>query len=74
MSTLRMESSNGTIMVELMVTTMAGTEVLNLGTMPVVEGWLLVIDIPVSSLESGMYQVKALGKDFSETKKLLVSH
>ena len=30
-------SSDGTIQVELMVTTMSGTEVLNLGTVSVVE-------------------------------------
>ena len=74
MSTLILECNEGTIMVDLMVTTMAGTEVLNLGTRPVVAGWPLVVDIPVSGLESGMYQVKVVGKQIMETKKLLVSN
>jgi len=74
MSTLMLVSSEGTIQVELMVTTMSGTEVLNLGTVSVVEGWPFVLDIPVAGLESGMYQVKVVGKQFLETKKLLVSN
>ncbi len=73
-STLMLVSSEGTIQVELMVTTMSGTEVLNLGTVSVVQGWPFVMDIPVSGLESGMYQVKVVGKQFLETKKLLVSN
>jgi len=74
MSTLMLVSSDGTIQVELMVTTMSGTEVLNLGMVSVVEGWPFVMDIPVASLESGMYQVRVVGKDFLETKKLLVTN
>ena len=74
MSTLMLVSSDGTIQVELMVTTMSGTEVLNLGMVSVVEGWPVVMDIPVASLESGMYQVRVVGKDFLETKKLLVTN
>ena len=74
MSTLMLVSSDGTIQVELMVTTMSGTEVLNLGTVSVVEGWPFVMDIPVAGFESGMYQVKVIGKDFLETKKLLVTN
>ena len=53
---------------------MSGTEVLNLGMVSVVEGWPFVMDIPVASLESGMYQVRVVGKDFLETKKLLVTN
>jgi hypothetical protein len=74
MSTLMLECNEGTMQVELMVTTMAGTEVLNLGTVTVVAGWPFVIDIPVAGLESGMYQVRVVGKHFLETKKLLVSN
>ena len=74
MTTLTLTSGDGTVQVEVIVTTMAGTEVMNLGTMSVVEGWPLTMDFTVAGLESGMYQVKVVGKQFVATKKLLVTN
>ena len=73
-STLVLTSSLGTSQVDVAVTTMSGMEVLNLGSITVVEGWPYVMEIPVTGLESGMYQVRVTGKQFMQTKKLLVTN
>jgi hypothetical protein len=73
-SMLVLSTQQASVTVEVKVTTMSGAEVLDLYKGPVVNGWFTTIDIPASSLESGMYQVRVSAKQFVTTKKLLVAN
>ncbi|MGB1481613.1 MAG: T9SS type A sorting domain-containing protein, partial [Flavobacteriales bacterium] len=74
MSILVLSTEEASVTVEVKVTTMSGAEVLDLYNGVVVDGWFTTIDIPASSLESGMYQVQVRAKQFVTTKKLLVAN
>ena len=74
MSVLVLSTDEPSVNVQVTVTTMSGAEVLNLYSGQVVNGWFTSIDIPASSLGSGMYQVRVQAKQFVTTKKLLVAN
>ena len=74
MSVLVLSTDEPSVNVQVTVTTMGGAEVLDLYNGQVVNGWFTSIDIPASSLESGMYQVRVQAKQFVTTKKLLVAN
>jgi hypothetical protein len=74
MSVLVLSTDEPSVNVQVTVTTMSGAEVLDLYSGQVVNGWFTSIDIPASSLGSGMYQVRVQAKQFVTTKKLLVAN
>ena len=74
MSMLTLQTEEASVQVRVTVTTMSGSEVLDLYDGAVVNGWLTNVEIPASSLESGMYQVRVQAKQFVTTKKLLVAN
>ena len=73
-STLVLSTEEPSVTVEVLVTTMSGAEVLEIYNGQVVAGWQTTLEIPASSLESGMYQVRVRAKQFVTTKKLLVAN
>jgi hypothetical protein len=74
MTTLILSTEEASVTVDVKVTTMSGAEVMDIYGGQVVAGWMTPIQIPVSNLESGMYQVRVTAKQFVTTKKLLVVH
>ena len=74
MANLILTTQEASVNVDVTVMTMAGAEVMELFSGTVINGWPTTIEIPVVSLESGMYQVHVNAKNFVTTKKLLVAN
>jgi hypothetical protein len=71
---LMLSTEEASINAQVVVLTMSGAEVLDVYNGPITAGWNMTIDIPASSLESGMYQVQVRAKQFVTSKKLLVTN
>ena len=74
MSTLVLSTDEEMIKIRVTLTTMSGAQVMTVFNGNLVNSWPTNVEIPVSNLESGMYQVRAQFKQYVTTKKLLVTN
>ena len=72
-ATLTLSTEENLLEIQVDVVTTSGTEVMQVYNGLLGDGWMLNLDIPVSNLAPGVYQVRIQAKNFVTSKKLLVT-